>query len=300
MDFRVSVLPVVHGEKLVLRILDTKNLSMSLESLGFEPKVLEEFREAVSAPYGMILVTGPTGSGKSTTLYSAIREILCVESNFVTVEDPVEYQVDGVCQVHVNPKRGVTFSSALRSILRQDPDVILVGEIRDTETVEVAVKAALTGHLVLSTLHTNDAPSTVTRMIDMGVDPFMVASSVLLVAAQRLCRKLCDACKEPFKPPEESLLRLGLKPEDFGEDPTFCKAKGCTKCVQGYRGRFALLETMVVGEALKRLIIEGRSAVDIKKAAIEHGMISLRKCGLLNALRGRTSVEEVLRVTLAD
>jgi type IV pilus assembly protein PilB len=299
-DFRVSVLPVVHGEKIVLRILDAKNITLSLDTLGFEPHALEGFRRAVTSPYGMILVTGPTGSGKSTTLYSAIKEILNPESNFVTVEDPVEYQLDGVCQVHVNPKRGVTFATALRSILRQDPDVILVGEIRDTETVEVAVKAALTGHLVLSTLHTNDAPSTVTRMIDMGVDPFMVASSVLMVAAQRLCRKLCDACKEPFSTTRDSVLRLGLFDEDVTGDVTIYKAKGCTKCVEGYRGRFALLEAMTLEEDLKRLILDGRSALEIKKVAIERGMISLRRCGLLNVLRGRTSVEEVLRVTLAD
>ncbi len=300
-DFRVSILPVVHGEKVVLRILDAANLALRLDMLGFESKALDDFKEAVVAPYGMVLVTGPTGSGKSTTLYSAVKEVLTVESNFVTVEDPVEYQLDGVNQVPVNPKRGMTFAGALRSILRQDPDVVMIGEIRDTETIEIAVKAALTGHLVLSTLHTNDAPSTISRMIDMGVDPFMVASSTLLIAAQRLCRKLCDGCKTPLDPPPiERLLSIGLTQAEAENAPTFYRAKGCGRCSQGFAGRFALLETLRITEGIKRVIIDGGSALDIKALAMEEGMISLRRAGLLNAMRGKTSIDEVLRVTVAD
>ena len=206
-DFRVSSLPLVHGEKIVLRILDASNLALRLDSLGFEDKALSDFKNAILSPYGMILVTGPTGSGKTTTLYSAVKEIMTPEQNFVTVEDPVEYQLEGINQVQVQTKAGLTFSAALRSILRQDPDVVMIGEIRDTETIDIAVKAALTGHLVLSTLHTNDAAGTVTRMVDMGVDPFMVASATLLVSAQRLMRRLCKHCKEPYEAPAERLLR---------------------------------------------------------------------------------------------
>ncbi|GJM45345.1 MAG: type IV-A pilus assembly ATPase PilB [Gemmatimonadota bacterium] len=300
-DFRVSILPTIHGEKVVMRILDAENLALSLDLLGFEQRSLEHFKESVRQPYGMILVTGPTGSGKSTTLYSAIKEILSPESNFVTVEDPVEYQLEGVNQTQVNAKRGITFAGALRSILRQDPDVILIGEIRDAETLDIAVKAALTGHLVLSTLHTNDASSTVTRMIDMGMDPFMVASSIVMIAAQRLARKLCDVCKEPLKdlPPRERLLQLGFAPEEC-ENIQLYHPVGCTRCSNGYKGRFALLETMLMTDELKRLIIAGASAVDVKAKAIPEGMLTLRRAGLLNALRGRTSLEEVLRVTMAD
>jgi type IV pilus assembly protein PilB len=316
-DFRVSVLPVVHGEKVVIRILDAGNLALSLDTLGFEEKALTDFRNAVNSPYGMILVTGPTGSGKSTTLYSAVKEVLSIESNFVTVEDPVEYQIEGVNQVQVQPKRGLTFASALRSILRQDPDVIMVGEIRDSETIEIAVKAALTGHLVLSTLHTNDAPGTVTRMVDMGVDPFMVASSTLLVAAQRLSRKLCTYCRTPLDPPpKDRLLAIGFDPTEADallagkpiqitenevvQEPKLYRAKGCPRCSHGFAGRFALLETLPITEEIRRTIIDGGSAMDIKNKAIDQGMITLRRAGILNAIRGRTSVEEILRVTMAD
>ncbi len=299
-DFRVSVLPTIHGEKVVMRILDAENLALSLDILGFEPQALENFRHAIRQPYGMVLVTGPTGSGKSTTLYSAVKEILTIESNFVTVEDPVEYQIDGVNQVGVNPKRGLTFASALRTILRQDPNVILIGEIRDAETIEIAVKAALTGHLVLSTLHTNDAASTVTRMVDMGLDAFMVASSVLLITAQRLARKLCDHCKAPADlPPAERLLKVGVRESELSEI-TLYKAVGCARCVQGYRGRFAIMETLVVTDGLKRLVVAGAPAIEIKKHALESGMITLRRAGLLNAIRGRSTIEEVLRVTMED
>lgn len=298
-DFRVSVLPVVHGEKVVARILDPTNLSLALDKLGFEPKATADFKSAIAASYGMVLVTGPTGSGKSTTLYSALREMLSVTENIVTVEEPVEYQLEGVNQVPVNAKRGLTFASALRSILRQDPDIVMIGEIRDAETAEIAVKAALTGHLVLSTLHTNDAPSTITRLVDMGIDPFMVASSTILVSAQRLARKLCEECKEPLDAPPERLLAVGFTEADLAGIKLF-KPKGCSRCTQGYKGRFALLETLPVDNDLARIIIQGKSALDIKVAALEKGMVTLRRCGLLNVMRGRTTIEEILNVTMPD
>lgn len=298
-DFRVSILPCIHGEKVVLRLLDSSNLALSLETLGFEEKCLDDFKKAIASPYGMVLVTGPTGSGKSTTLYSSLTEILSPKDNIVTVEDPVEYQLEGVNQVPVNPKRGLTFAGALRSILRQDPDIIMIGEIRDLETVEIAIKAALTGHLVFSTLHTNDAPGTISRMIDMGVDPFMVASATVLVSAQRLAKKLCDACKEPVEIPTERLVALGAQEKET-KGATLFKAVGCPKCVEGYKGRFALLETLPMSEDVKRIIIDGKSALDIKKQSLEEGMITLRRCGLLNAMRGKTSLEEILRVTMGD
>jgi len=299
-DFRVSVLPLIHGEKVVMRILDSSNLTLNLDSLGFEPKALADFRKAVSSPYGMILVTGPTGSGKSTTLYSSLKEIMSGEDNIITVEDPVEYQLEGVNQVPVNAKRGLTFAAALRSILRQDPDKIMIGEIRDLETVEIAIKAALTGHLVLSTLHTNDAPSTITRMADMGVDLFMIASSTLLVSAQRLCRRLCQDCREKIELPPERLLALGFAQEEVDGKPIIYKAKGCPRCAAGYKGRFALLETLPITAEVQQAIIRGKSAPDIKALGLEQGMITLRRCGILNVMRGNTSLEEVMRVTMAD
>jgi type IV pilus assembly protein PilB len=299
-DFRVSTLPTVHGEKVVLRILDASNLALSLDTLGFEEKALDDFRQAISSPYGMILVTGPTGSGKTTTLYSAVKEILKPEDNFVTVEDPVEYQVDGINQVQVNIKSGLTFAAALRSILRQDPDTVMIGEIRDPETIDIAIKAALTGHLVLSTLHTNDAASTISRMIDMGVDPFMVASATLLVSAQRLIRRLCSRCRQGYRVKPERLRAIGFTEEEVREKPELFRAKGCSRCAQGYSGRFALLETLPITESIKRMVIDGHSAIEIRNKGLEEGMISLRRAALNNALRGNTSVEEVLRVTLSD
>ena len=298
-DFRVSILPMVHGEKVCIRILDSSGLSLSLESLGFEKEALHDFQWAVKQPYGMLLVTGPTGSGKSTTLYSSVREVMNIEDNITTVEDPVEYQLDGVNQVPVSEKRGLTFAGALRSILRQDPDIIMIGEIRDKETAEIAVKAALTGHLVLSTLHTNDAPSTVTRMVDMGIDPFMVASSVIMVAAQRLLRKLCPECREKFVPPRDRLLQVGCKEEEV-ESGNYHQAKGCGRCNGGYKGRFAILETMRMREDIRRVVISGGSALDIRGKALENNMITLRRCALLNAIRGKTSIEEVLTMTLDE
>jgi type IV pilus assembly protein PilB len=301
-DLRLSILPVVGGEKAVMRILDGGNLALKLETMGYEPKALEDIRKAISASYGMMLVTGPTGSGKSTTLYSCVHEVATPDVNVVTVEDPVEYRMDGINQVPVNPKRGMTFAGALRSILRQDPDVILVGEIRDTETAEIAVKAALTGHLVLSTLHTNDAASTITRLVDMKIDPFMVSCSLLCIGAQRLARKLCEGCRQPLDPlPEKELLSLGFKPEELpGLKLMRPNPAGCARCNLGYRGRFAILETLYLDETLKRMIVEGRSVHDMKRHAVEQGMITLRRVGLQNCMRGRTSLEEVLRVTMED
>ena len=300
-DFRVSILPVVWGEKTVMRILDSSNLVADIKSLGIEAKCLEDYLWACEAPYGMILVTGPTGSGKSTTLYSAVRHIANPEINLVTVEDPVEYTLEGINQVPVNPKRGMTFAGALRSILRQDPDVVLLGEIRDKETLEIAVKAALTGHLVLSTLHTNDAPSTITRMLDMGMDPFMVASATLLICAQRLGRVLCPHCKESLEMSRDALLQAGfseqqLDSEDF--DPQ--RPVGCNRCTNGYKGRFALLETMRMTEGIKRMVVERAHISDVKTKAREEGMVTLRDAGLANVARGKTSLEEVMRITMDD
>jgi type IV pilus assembly protein PilB len=304
-DFRVSILPLVHGEKVCMRLLDSGNLTLDLAKLGLHPKALTDFREAISAPYGMVLVTGPTGSGKSTTLYSAVKELLCDEDNFVTVEDPVEYQLDGVNQVPVNPKRGLTFAGALRSILRQDPDVVMIGEIRDQETIEIAIKAALTGHLVLSTLHTNDAPSTITRIIDMGIDPFNIASATLLCSAQRLLRKVCPVCrKEAAILPEERYAEAGFTEEETAKilkgEVKLWAAIGCPQCVNGYKSRFGVLETMPITEDVKRVIIDGGSALDIKNKAVEEGMITLRRVALIGAMDGKTTLEEVVGSTLAD
>jgi len=301
-DFRVSILPTIHGEKAVLRILDSSSLNIGIEKLGFEPDAESAFRKALAASYGMLLVTGPTGSGKSTTLYASLREVLDPEENVCTVEDPVEYQLEGVIQVPVNVKRGLTFAAALRSLLRQDPDTIMIGEIRDFETADIAVKAAITGHLVFSTLHTNDAPSSITRLVDMGIDPFMVSSSLILVAAQRLCRKLCDRCKAPVEsmPLFEDLLKIGFREEDR-EEAKLWRAVGCSSCANGYRGRFAILEALPVDEDIKRLIIERRSAMEMKNFAVKNkNMLTLRRCGLLNAMRGRTTLEEVVRMTMND
>ncbi len=301
-DFRLSTLPVVGGEKAVMRILDQSGgITMRLDALGYEPKCLQDMKSAISAAYGMVLVTGPTGSGKSTTLYACVKEVATTDVNVVTVEDPVEYRMDGINQVPVNPKRGLTFAGALRSILRQDPDIVLVGEIRDTETAEIGIKAALTGHLVLSTLHTNDAPQAVTRLVDMGIDLFMVSSSVLCVAAQRLVRQLCSHCRKPIEIPAEELVSVGFFESELeGLELFEPNPQGCPRCKNGYRGRFALLETFFNTEKLKRMIVQKASSQDLKRQAIEEGMLSLRRVGILNSIRGRTSLQEVLRVTMAD
>ncbi|MCC6670149.1 MAG: Flp pilus assembly complex ATPase component TadA [Planctomycetes bacterium] len=300
-DFRVSILPVIWGEKTVFRILDSSNLALDIKGLGFEQRCLDDYLWACERPYGMILVTGPTGSGKSTTLYSAVRHIASPDINLVTVEDPVEYTMEGINQVPVNPKRGLTFAGALRSILRQDPDVVLLGEIRDHETLEIAIKAALTGHLVLSTLHTNDAPSTITRMVDMGVDPFMVSSATILICAQRLARKLCTHCKQPSDLPKKVYIEAGLTEAEVSS-PEFqpAKAVGCPRCNQGYKGRFALLETMRMTDPVRRMVVERANVMDIKNQSLKEGMITLRRAGLMNVLRGKTTLEEVVRSTMAD
>jgi len=302
-DFRVSVLPTVNGEKVVMRILDPSGLALDLEDLGFEPQALEHFRKSINEPWGMILVTGPTGSGKSTTLYSALQELQSPEENITTVEDPVEYELEGIVQVQVQEEAGLTFAGSLRSILRQDPDIVLVGEIRDLETADIAIKAALTGHLVMSTLHTNDAPSAIARLTDMGVDEVMVASSLNLVSAQRLLRELCDHCKEPKDemPDRDYLLNLGFQEEELDDDPVFYEAKGCSRCMEGYDGRFAILETMYLDDDVRKMISQGATSHDLKEYAIEElDMMTLRRCGLVNAMKGRTSLEETLRVTMAD
>lgn len=296
-DFRVSTLPMVHGEKVCIRLLDSSNLSLSLDSLGFEKRCLDQFKWAVAQPYGMMLVTGPTGSGKSTTLYSCVAETLDDEENINTVEDPVEYQLHGVNQCQVNPKRGMTFAKALKALLRQDPDTIMIGEIRDQETAEIAIKAALTGHLVLSTLHTNDAPSTITRIVDMGIDRFQVASSIILICAQRLLRKLCSECKQPTDIPPQRLLEVGILEEEIPQG-TWFKAGGCKTCMsKGYKGRFAVLETLQMTEPVRRIVVSGGSAMDIRAQALEEGMLTLRRVALLNAMRGKTSIEQVLAGT---
>lgn len=300
-DIRASILPLIHGEKIVLRLLDSSAIqTLNIGNLGFEPSAEKAFRKALGSSYGMILVTGPTGSGKSTTLYAALRETLNPEENIVTVEDPVEYQLEGVNQVMVNVKRGLTFAAALRSILRQDPDTVLIGEIRDSETADIAIKAALTGHLVLSTLHTNDSASTISRLIDMGIDRFMVSSALLCCSAQRLLRKLCPNCKQPMEklPPEEYLAKVGFLEEEM-RDLVLYEPVGCPACNNGYKGRFAILEALEMDEKIRRMIIEGKSHLDIKKYAEgERGMLTLRRCAILSAIRGRTSLQEVLNMTM--
>lgn len=299
-DFRVSTLPTLWGEKIVMRLLDKSNLQLDLTKLGFEEKPMHDFLEAIEKPYGMILVTGPTGSGKTTTLYSALSQLNKPGVNIMTAEDPVEYNFFGINQVHIKEDIGLNFSIALKAFLRQDPDVIMVGEIRDFETGEIAVKAALTGHLVLSTLHTNDAPSTIARLINMGIEPLMVSASVVLVVAQRLARKICTHCKEVEKVSETALIKAGI-PADEAKDVTCHIGLGCSECNNsGYKGRVALYEVMAVKDELKELILQGASAVELKKEAIRLGMATLRQSGLKKMRDGVTSLEEILRVTFED
>jgi type IV pilus assembly protein PilB len=299
-DFRVSTLPTLFGEKTVLRILDKSNLQVDLTRLGFERKQLDDFMVAIEKPYGMVLVTGPTGSGKTTTLYSALNHLNKPGINIMTAEDPVEYNFMGINQVQVKEEIGLTFASSLRSFLRQDPDIIMVGEIRDFETAEIGVKAALTGHLVLSTLHTNDAPSTISRLLNMGIEPFLVSSSVILILAQRLARKICQQCKEEEKFPPQALTKVGYSDEEVKAIKCF-KGKGCSTCNNsGYKGRIALYEVMPISDELRELILEGASANEIKKTAARLGMNTLRRSGLNKVKEGTTSIEEVLRVTFGD
>ncbi|MCW5890088.1 MAG: type IV-A pilus assembly ATPase PilB [bacterium] len=297
MDFRVSVLPTMFGEKVVLRLLDKSNLQLDMTKLGFEEEALRWFKEAIYKPYGMVLVTGPTGSGKTTTLYSALAELNKVANNISTAEDPIEFNLVGINQVQMHDEIGLNFAAALRSFLRQDPDIIMVGEIRDFETAEIGVKAALTGHLVLSTLHTNDAPSTINRLLNMGVEPFLVASSVNLILAQRLARVICPQCKEDEPVPTEMLTQLGWSGEPFVPQ----HGVGCPNCGgTGYKGRIALYEVMPMWDDLREQVLSGATALDLKRAAIQGGLKTLRQSGLEHAAAGTTTVEEVLRVTMAD
>jgi len=297
-DFRVSTCPTLHGENVVLRILDKSGLVLGLESLGFPPKTLALFKEILVSPYGIILVTGPTGSGKTTTLYSALQILNKEDINIMTVEDPVEYQFPGMRQVHVNPLAGLTFASALRSFLRQDPDIIMVGEIRDLETAEIAVQAALTGHLVFSTLHTNDSPSAFTRLMNMGVEPFLISSSLLGVLAQRLLRKVCEKCKELYAPSDNLLRDIGFE-DKIGQNIKFSKGKGCKVCGEsGYKGRTGIYEMLKVTPEIQEAILKKSSADDIRNIAVEQGMITLRKAALEKLLLGVTTPEEVIRITL--
>jgi type IV pilus assembly protein PilB len=298
LDFRVSTVPTLYGEKIVLRLLDKENLRLDMTKLGFEPESLKKFERNILKPYGMVLVTGPTGSGKTNTLYSSVARLNQVDTNIMTAEDPVEFQLAGINQVQMKEQIGLNFAAALRAFLRQDPNIILVGEIRDFETAEIGVKAALTGHLVLSTLHTNDAPSTISRLMNMGIEPFLVATSVNLICAQRLVRRICVNCKEELEVPEQALIDAGYTPEEVKTTKIY-HGKGCSTCNKGgYKGRTGLYEVMEINDELRELILVGASALELKKKAIEQGMITLRRSGLIKVALGQTTMEEVLRETV--
>jgi type IV pilus assembly protein PilB len=298
LDFRVSTVPTLYGEKIVLRLLDKENLRLDMTKLGFEPESLKKFERNILKPYGMVLVTGPTGSGKTNTLYSSVARLNQVDTNIMTAEDPVEFQLSGINQVQMKEQIGLNFAAALRAFLRQDPNIILVGEIRDFETAEIGVKAALTGHMVLSTLHTNDAPSTISRLMNMGIEPFLVATSVNLICAQRLVRRICVNCKEELEVPEQALIDAGYTPEEVKTTKIY-HGKGCTTCNKnGYKGRTGLYEVMEINDELRELILVGASALELKKKAVEQGMITLRRSGLIKVALGQTTMEEVLRETV--
>jgi len=298
LDFRVSTVPTLYGEKIVLRLLDKENLRLDMTKLGFEPESLKKFERNILKPYGMVLVTGPTGSGKTNTLYSSVARLNQVDTNIMTAEDPVEFQLAGINQVQMKEQIGLNFAAALRAFLRQDPNIILVGEIRDFETAEIGVKAALTGHLVLSTLHTNDAPSTISRLMNMGIEPFLVATSVNLICAQRLVRRICANCKEELEIPEQALIDAGYSPEEAKTTKIY-HGKGCSTCNKGgYKGRTGLYEVMEINDELRELVLVGASALELKKKAIEQGMITLRRSGLIKVALGQTTMEEVLRETV--
>jgi type IV pilus assembly protein PilB len=298
LDYRVSCLPVLWGEKIVLRLLDKENLRLDMTKLGFEPESLEKFHNAIIKPFGMVLVTGPTGSGKTNTLYSSIATLNQPDTNIMTAEDPVEFQLAGVNQVQMKEAIGLNFAAALRSFLRQDPNIILVGEIRDFETAEIAIKAALTGHMVLSTLHTNGAPETISRLMNMGIEPFLVATAVHLICAQRLIRRVCSNCAEPEDLPEKTLIEAGFTPEE-AKTVKPMKGKGCEKCNgSGCKGRAGLYEVMAMDDELRELILVGASSLELKKKAIENGMITLRRSGLRKVMDGAAPLEEVIRETI--
>jgi type IV pilus assembly protein PilB len=297
LDLRVSVLPTLHGEKVVLRLLDRDRLMLDMTQLGFEPNSLRRFEAAILKPYGMVLVTGPTGSGKTSTLYSSITRLNRMETNILTAEDPVEFNLPGINQVQVREQIGLTFATALRAFLRQDPNIVLVGEVRDLETAEIAIKAALTGHLVLSTLHTNDAASTVSRLTNMGVEPFLVATSVQVICAQRLVRRICRQCRQAAEPPVESLIEAGFSPSEAPEILTY-RGRGCDACNHtGYKGRVGLFEVMEIGDGLRELVLRGGTSAQLKRMAIQDGMITLRASGLQKIRDGVTTLEEILRET---
>jgi type IV pilus assembly protein PilB len=299
LDFRVSTLPTLFGEKVVLRLLDKENLMLDMTKLGFEPESLVKFQRNIAKPYGMVLVTGPTGSGKTNTLYSALQSLNTIQTNIMTAEDPVEFNLMGINQVQMKEQIGLNFAAALRAFLRQDPNIILVGEIRDFETAEIAIKAALTGHLVLSTLHTNDAPSTISRLMNMGIEPFLVATSVNLIQAQRLIRRVCKDCKKEHPTPPEALIEVGFSAEETKTLKTY-KGKGCSTCNNtGYKGRVGLYEVMEINDEIRELILIGASALELRKKAIEDGMITLRESGLHKIRGGITTLEEVVRETVA-
>jgi type IV pilus assembly protein PilB len=299
LDFRVSTLPTLFGEKVVLRLLDKEKLMLDMTNLGFEPDSLVKFQRNISKPYGMVLVTGPTGSGKTNTLYSALQSLNTVDTNIMTAEDPVEFNLPGINQVQMKEQIGLNFAAALRSFLRQDPNIVLVGEIRDFETAEIAIKAALTGHLVLSTLHTNDAPSTISRLMNMGIEPFLVATSVNLIQAQRLIRRVCKDCKKEHPTPREALMEIGFTAEEAEKIKTY-KGRGCPSCNDtGYKGRIGLYEVMEITDEIRELILIGASALELRKKSIEDGMITLRESGLQKVRNGLTTIEEVLRETVA-
>jgi type IV pilus assembly protein PilB len=301
LDIRVSILPTLFGEKVVMRLLDKSNLQLDMSKLGFDEQNLNDFQEAIHKPYGMILITGPTGSGKSTTLYSALSELNKPDVNISTAEDPVEYNLVGINQVQVREQIGLNFAACLRSFLRQDPDIIMVGEIRDLETAQIAIKAALTGHLVLSTLHTNDCPATVDRLINMGVEAFLLTSSINIILAQRLVRKICEQCKEPAETKPEVLINLGVDAADVSAGFPAFRGRGCNGCGgTGYRGRLAVYEVMVLHDALKELILKGASAMELKREAVKLGMSTLRMSALAKVRQGLTTVDETIRVTDTD
>jgi type IV pilus assembly protein PilB len=301
MDFRVSALPTLFGEKVVLRLLDKANLQLDMTKLGFEQPQLDVFKDCIHQPYGMVLVTGPTGSGKTTTLYSALSELNKISENISTAEDPVEFNLSGINQCQMHEDIGLNFAAVLRSFLRQDPDIIMVGEIRDFETAEIAVKAALTGHMVLSTLHTNDAPSTVNRLLNMGIEPFLVASSVNCIVAQRLARRICPECIEPdSETTVDELVEAGMT-EDEAKQMTPVRGSGCGNCSEtGFKGRVAIYEVMALTEELKEFILNGASAVELKREAIRGGMLTLRRSSLNKLAEGVTTLSEVYRVSSAD
>jgi type IV pilus assembly protein PilB len=299
LDFRVSTLPTLFGEKVVLRLLDKQNLMLDMTKLGFEPESLTKFKRNIAKPYGMVLVTGPTGSGKTNTLYSALQSLNTVDTNIMTAEDPVEFNLVGINQVQMKEQIGLNFAAALRAFLRQDPNIVLVGEIRDFETAEIAIKAALTGHLVLSTLHTNDAPSTISRLMNMGIEPFLVATSVNLIQAQRLIRRICKDCKQDHPTPPEALIDVGFSVDETKSLKTY-KGKGCSTCNHtGYKGRIGLYEVLEITDEIRELILIGASALELRKKAVDDGMITLRESGLHKIREGVTTIEEVVRETVA-